>query len=207
MKIKIKSLLIFIIPVFILVIFFLALGENKVYDTKNLTGKKISDFKLIGLDEKKNITENDLTNNNYTLINLWASWCSPCRLEHKYLMTLKKDYNLKILGINFKDNTKNATKYLKESGNPYYFVAKDVDGKTSIQFGTYGIPESILIFSLGNWLSCLISFNNQSPFIALKKLITFNVSTFLLYVTLFLSKKSPTILAYCDVLLETVIAS
>jgi cytochrome c biogenesis protein CcmG, thiol:disulfide interchange protein DsbE len=145
MKIKIKSLLIFIIPAFILVIFFLALGENKVYDTKNLTGKKISDFKLIGLDEKKNITENDLTNNNYTLINLWASWCSPCRLEHKYLMTLKKDYNLKILGINFKDNTKNATKYLKESGNPYYFVAKDVDGKTSIQFGTYGIPESILI--------------------------------------------------------------
>ena len=94
-----------------------------------------------------NLQEVDLTKNkgNIMIINFWASWCSPCRLEHKYLIALKKDFNLKILGINFKDNKNNAIKYLSEYGNPYYFVAKDFEGKSSVQFGTYGIPESILI--------------------------------------------------------------
>ncbi len=145
MKIKIKNLLILIVIFCTLIVFFLALGENKIYDTKNLVGKKIGNFELVDLDENIKITEIDLIQNDHTLINLWASWCSPCRLEHKYLNNLKKEYDLKILGINFKDSKNNAIKYLNEYGNPYHFVAKDFDGKSSIQFGTYGIPESILI--------------------------------------------------------------
>lgn len=142
---KIKNILIFLVPLFMLAVFFLGLGNNKIYDTKNLTGKKISKFELFDLDEKKLISNKELSKNNYTLINLWASWCAPCREEHKYLLSLKKNFNLKILGINFKDDRKNALRYLDESGNPYYFLAKDKKGKTSILFGTYGIPESILI--------------------------------------------------------------
>jgi cytochrome c biogenesis protein CcmG/thiol:disulfide interchange protein DsbE len=61
-------------------------------------------------------------------------------------MKIKKNSkNLKILGVNFKDKEKDAKKFIKEFGNPYYFVAKDYDGRTSIDFGIYGIPESILI--------------------------------------------------------------
>lgn len=142
---KIKNILIFLVPLFMLAVFFLGLGNDKIYDTKNLVSKKISNFELFNFDKKKLISNQELSKNDYTLINLWASWCAPCRKEHKYLLSLKKNFNLKILGINFKDDRKNALKYLEELGNPYYFLAADKKGKTSILFGTYGIPESILI--------------------------------------------------------------
>ena len=86
-----------------------------------------------------------MNKNQFTLINFWASWCAPCRLEHSFLMSLSEKYDLKILGINFKDNKENSLKFLKELGNPYYDIGKDVDGKVSIKFGVYGVPESILI--------------------------------------------------------------
>ena len=145
MKINIKISLTVIIISFTFFIFFLSLGQKSQYDTSDLIGKKIESFNLILLDEKKNITEIDLINNEYTLINFWASWCGPCRLEHEYLLALKKNLGLKILGINFKDKKKNANNFLSELGNPYSYTAKDISGKQSIKFGVYGIPESILI--------------------------------------------------------------
>ena len=86
-----------------------------------------------------------LKKNNFTLINFWASWCAPCRVEHPVLIKLSKEKNLKILGINFKDKKANASKFLETLGNPYDFLAKDELGKQSVIFGIYGIPESILI--------------------------------------------------------------
>ena len=79
------------------------------------------------------------------LINFWASWCAPCRIEHPHLMELSKEKNLKILGVNFKDKKINALKFLKDLGNPYDYLAKDSKVKQSVNFGIYGIPESILI--------------------------------------------------------------
>ena len=69
------------------------------------------------------------------------------RVEHPYLMQLSKEKNLKILGVNFKDKKINALKFLNDLGNPYYYLTKDSNGKQSVTFGIYGIPESILINS------------------------------------------------------------
>ena len=99
-------------------------------------------------NDNQSISEEDLKKNRYTLINFFASWCAPCRAEHKYLLNLSnKSKKIKIIGVNFKDKKNNAINFLEELGNPYYFVGKDIDGKTSILFGIYGIPESILVDS------------------------------------------------------------
>ena len=91
------------------------------------------------------IVGGDLKKNNYTLINFWAAWCAPCRKEHPLLMRLSKEKNLKLLGVNFKDKKKQAEIFLNDLGNTYYFLNKDELGKSSVKFGIYGIPESILV--------------------------------------------------------------
>ena len=115
------------------------------YSTDYLVGKKLTKFNLKSFHEKNIYTNEDLKKNDYTLINFWASWCAPCRVEHPYLMQLSKEKNLKILGVNFKDKKINASKFLNELGNPYNDLAKDITGKQSVNFGIYGIPESILV--------------------------------------------------------------
>ncbi len=146
MKINFYRILTFLIAIFILSVFLFSLNKVKVYDTESLVGKNINTFELKSINNKDVINKELLKKNQYTLINFFASWCAPCRAEHKYLMKIKENSkNLKILGINFKDKEKDAKRFIEEFGNPYYFLAKDYDGKTSINFGIYGIPESILI--------------------------------------------------------------
>tara|TARA_B110000196_G_C20587929_1_gene404972 strand:- start:24 stop:539 length:516 start_codon:yes stop_codon:yes gene_type:complete len=130
---------------FILLIFYLGLSNSPQYETKNLVGQKIPKFELKLLSSEKVISTADLKKNKFTLINFWASWCGPCRVEHKYLMLLSENKNLKILGVNFKDNKNNALNFLNKLGDPYSIVAKDIHGKVSVTFGVYGIPESVLI--------------------------------------------------------------
>ena len=107
--------------------------------------QKLANINLKSFDDNIIYTNEDFKKSRYTLINFWASWCAPCRVEHPYLMQLSKEKNLKILGVNFKDKKINASKFLNELGNPYYYMAKDTTGKQSVNFGIYGIPESILI--------------------------------------------------------------
>ena len=123
----------------------MGLNKDTNYNTNFLTGKKISNISLEYFDENKFYEEDDLKKNNYTLINFWASWCSPCRQEHPLLVQLSKEKNLKLLGINFKDKKKQAETFLNNLGNPYDFLTKDELGKSSVNFGVYGIPESILV--------------------------------------------------------------
>ena len=147
MKINISKIIIFSLVIFSLFIFWQGLKKNNNYDTKNLIGSRISKFQLIEINNiNQYISEEDLKKNKFTLINFFASWCAPCRTEHKYLLNLSnKNKDVKIIGINFKDKKNNANSFLKELGNPYDFIGKDADGKISILFGIYGIPESILI--------------------------------------------------------------
>ena len=142
---KIIKLTIILFLFFILGIFFIALNQTSNYNTEHLVGNKLKDIQLDSFQNNKIIYSEDLKDNNFTLINFWASWCAPCRDEHSYLMELSKEKNLKILGVNFKDKEANALQFLKDLGNPYDYLSKDKQGKKSISFGIYGIPESLLI--------------------------------------------------------------
>ena len=144
---NIIKLITVLLIIFVLSIFYISLNRNTNYDTEYLVGNKLAEIKLKDFDKDTFYTENDLKNSKYTLINFWASWCGPCRVEHPVLMKLSKEKNLRIFGVNFKDNKNNATKFLDNLGNPYYQIAGDQDGKQSIRFGIYGIPESILVNS------------------------------------------------------------
>ena len=142
---KIIKSIIVLLFVFVLLVFYNSLNRETNYSTDYLVGNKLAKINLKSFDDNKNYTNKDFKKSRYTLINFWASWCAPCRIEHPYLMQLSKEKNLKILGVNFKDKKINASKFLNELGNPYYYMAKDTTGKESVNFGIYGIPESILI--------------------------------------------------------------
>ena len=146
MKTNFFKILFFGFVIFIILVFWLGLKKDNNYNTSNLTGSKISSFELKSLQNNDFISDKKLKQNQFTLINFFASWCAPCRIEHKYLINLaNENKKIKILGVNFKDNKNNAIKFLDKLGNPYDFVAQDLEGKASILFGVYGIPESILI--------------------------------------------------------------
>ena len=142
---KTIKIIISLILLFIIVVFYLSLNRSTNYNTENLVGNKLNKIELESFESKDYLTNESIKKNNYTLINFWASWCAPCRVEHPFLMRLSKIENLKILGVNFKDKKNNALNFLNSFGNPYHFLAKDDEGKQSVSFGIYGIPESILI--------------------------------------------------------------
>ena len=142
---KITKFTVVLFFILILLVFYNSLNRGTNYSTDYLVGNKLTSISLKNFENNKTLTNNDLKKNSYTLINFWASWCAPCRIEHVNLMKLSKEENLKILGVNFKDKTINASKFLDDLGNPYDYLTKDTDGKQSISFGIYGIPESILI--------------------------------------------------------------
>ena len=157
--------------VFILGIFYLSLNKSSNYDTKFLVGNKLADIKLNSLQSDGFFVNDDFKNNKFTLINFWASWCAPCRVEHQYLMMLSKNKDIKILGVNFKDKKRNALKFLEELGDPYDYLAKDSSGKQSVNFGIYGIPESILIDNKFNILKKIIGPLNERDLKEIKEII------------------------------------
>ena len=136
---------IYSIAIFVFVVLYLSLNKNNVYTTQENIGKKISVIQLNYFDKPGEFNLQEISNFNFTLLNFWASWCGPCRKEHKHLVELSRNSNLKIIGVNFKDDKKNAMEFLKEMGNPFFILTKDLEGKKSVNFGIYGIPETILI--------------------------------------------------------------
>jgi len=80
-----------------------------------------------------------------TLVNVWASWCAPCREEQPLLMTLKNDPRFRLVGLNYKDKPENALRFLGEMGNPFAAIGADQSGRTAIDWGVYGVPETYLV--------------------------------------------------------------
>ncbi len=166
----IKSIIVFLF-IFVLLVFYNSLNRETNYSTDYLVGNKLAKINLKSFDDNKIYTSEDFKKNRYTLINFWASWCAPCRVEHPYLIQLSKEKNIKILGVNFKDKKINALKFLNELGNPYYYMAKDTKGKQSVNFGVYGIPESILINNETIVLKKFIGPLNEQNFNDIKEII------------------------------------
>ena len=80
-----------------------------------------------------------------TLVNVWASWCVPCRDEVPFLEQLSKDKRIQLVGINYKDSPEDARRFLNRFGNPFIANGRDASGRTSIDWGVYGVPETYLI--------------------------------------------------------------
>ncbi len=143
---KKKLIVVILFGLFLFLVFLKGLNNPANYSPKNISIK--IDTKLTGkmLYQKKEVSLGELMDkNNFSLINIWASWCSPCRNEHSYLINLKKNKKINIIGINYKDKEINAKNFLEDLGNPYSNILIDPDGTKSIELGAYGVPESYLV--------------------------------------------------------------
>ena len=143
---NIKFIIIIFFSLFIFFIFLKGLEKPNNYlpeknlnkiDT-NLTFKKLYDQKEVLLEELIN-------DDSFLIINIWASWCLPCRDEHAYLLKLKNINVINIIGINYKDKKSNAIEFLSNLENPYFEVLADLDGTKSIELGAIVVPETYLI--------------------------------------------------------------
>jgi cytochrome c biogenesis protein CcmG/thiol:disulfide interchange protein DsbE len=134
---------------FILIAFFLAWGLRKDYDPKfipsPLLGKSIPSFSLPTVEQADTvITNKDLLGKVY-LLNVWATWCVSCRAEHATLVQLSRTGKLEIIGISWKDERDKTQRWLRQLGNPYSINLFDEKGRTAIDLGVYGAPESFLV--------------------------------------------------------------
>jgi cytochrome c biogenesis protein CcmG/thiol:disulfide interchange protein DsbE len=91
----------------------------------------------------------DLKGGKPTLVNVWASWCEPCRAEHPLLMQLGMRQDIRLAGINYKDEPENALKFLNTLGQPFAAIGVDEDGKVGLDWGVYGVPETYLVDGQG----------------------------------------------------------
>ena len=146
MKNKFLQFSIIFIFVIIFIIFYKGLQNTNIYTPEVKTNNEIPSFSAKLLYSNKVINSSEIfKSNKFYLLNIWSSWCVPCKQEHPILMELKNNDRLKIIGINYKDTKKNAYSFLKELGNPYDKIIYDNEGTNAIEWGAYGVPESFLI--------------------------------------------------------------
>ncbi|MDH3263773.1 MAG: DsbE family thiol:disulfide interchange protein [Paracoccaceae bacterium] len=99
---------------------------------------------LTKLGEGEPFTDADLRAGGVKLVNYWASWCAPCRIEHPVLMEIEAS-GIPVFGINYKDDPEKALGFLAELGDPYAAIGADETGRTALDWGVYGVPETYVI--------------------------------------------------------------
>tara|TARA_B100000963_G_C22609941_1_gene664382 strand:- start:908 stop:1417 length:510 start_codon:yes stop_codon:yes gene_type:complete len=124
--------------------FSLSLSKPKLPDISLQEGKKIPFFQEL-IDLNGEIINTQRLTSGAVLLNVWASWCITCLVEHPFLTKLSEDNNLVIIGINYKDDLSKAKKYLDENGDPYEFSVFDFKGDYALKLGVTGAPETFLI--------------------------------------------------------------
>eukprot|EP01037_Dinobryon_pediforme_P002350 gene2350-2387_t len=119
-----------------------------------LIGKKVPDFQLPPLDPQSGsaigLDSAHLAQGHVSILNIFASWCGPCQEEHPLLMRLAADQalkakGLKLYGLAYKDKPANSQQFLNSAGQPYDAIGRDESGRTAIDFGVYGVPETFVI--------------------------------------------------------------
>jgi cytochrome c biogenesis protein CcmG/thiol:disulfide interchange protein DsbE len=117
-----------------------------------LIGKEAPAFTLpaIAGGDTPGLSDADLRKGGVTVVNIWASWCAPCRQEHPVLLELAKRSDITLVGINNKDEAENARHFLGAMGNPFAAIGADTEGRATIDFGGYGVPETFVIDGSGH---------------------------------------------------------
>lgn len=129
-------------------IFLKGLGNNDPSRIPSaLIGKPAPSFALPPLEESgvPGFSSVELQGSGPTIVNVWASWCGPCRLEHPILMALKDRADVRLIGINYKDQPETARRFLVELGQPFSAIGVDRSGRTGIDWGVYGVPETFVV--------------------------------------------------------------
>lgn len=121
-----------------------------------LIGKPVPEFDLPPLEGMRRqgqqlpgLNSADLKQGEVTLVNIWASWCAPCREEHPQLMALSEIPGVRLVGINYKDDPENARRFLGALGLPFSAIGVDSKGRTFVDWGAYGVPETFLVDGKG----------------------------------------------------------
>ena len=171
MRSKILPIILTIFFIFCFFVFFKGLeNSNNYIPDKNLV-KKFPSFNAKNFyDGKKINSDNLFSDKEIYLLNIWASWCLPCKKEHSILMELSKNTSIKIIGLNYKDKKNNAINFLDELSNPYDFIFSDIDGTIAIEWGAYGVPESFLFYK-NKIIKKIIGPIDQNSLLEIKELI------------------------------------
>jgi cytochrome c biogenesis protein CcmG/thiol:disulfide interchange protein DsbE len=139
----------YLIPAVLFIALLVLLGIGLTRDPtivpSPLIGKSIPEFDLPPLPERNDGLSNADLANDVSLVNVFASWCLACRDEHPLFMKMRAQGILPIHGINYKDRPEDAERWLAQLGDPYTRIGADRDGRVSIEWGVYGVPESFLV--------------------------------------------------------------
>lgn len=120
-------------------------ARNPASLSSALIGKSVPAFQLPGLTpDAKGLSDADLKG-QVTVLNFFASWCAPCRAEHPLLGELARDARIHLVGITYKDKSADSQRFLEELGNPFAAIGADENGRTGIDFGLAGVPETYVI--------------------------------------------------------------
>lgn len=135
---------------FIVIAVFLALGlkHDPRYVPSPLIDKQAPEFELPQLDKPDQPISNQTMLGQVWLMNVWASWCAACKVEHPLLLDMASQ-GAQLVGLNYKDTQDQAKAWLLSYDNPYQSVIVDADGRVGIDFGVYGVPETFLIDKSG----------------------------------------------------------
>jgi len=146
MKNKLFPLFIASIFIIFFIFFYKGLKNDGIYTPEIKINNKIPLFKGNLFYSNKEENSSDIFElDKFYILNIWSSWCVPCRKEHPLLMNLKESKKIEVIGINYKDTKNNAENFLSELGNPYKKIIFDKEGIIAIEWGAFGVPESFLI--------------------------------------------------------------
>ena len=171
MKKKFLSFSFILIFIIIFIVFYKGLKNTNIYTPDVKINNEVPSFSAKSFYSNEKINSSDVfEKDKFYLLNIWSSWCVPCKDEHPILMELNTNNAIVVIGINYKDNKENAKNFLSQLGNPYQRIFVDTKGTLSIEWGAFGVPESFIIYNK-KILKKYIGPLNEETLLEIKQLI------------------------------------